>query len=48
MSGGELCGGWIQDKCLPLIGGLGPGGGSDEMGRRVKPGCRRGVEELGE
>ena len=36
-------GGWIQDKCPPLIGGLGPGGGSDEMGRKIKLGCRRGV-----
>ena len=37
-------GGWRQDKCLPLIGGLGPGGGSDEMARKIKLGCRRGVE----
>ena len=36
-------GGWIQDKCPPLIGGLGPGGGSDEMARKIKLGGRRGV-----
>ena len=36
-------GGWIQDKCPPLIGGLVHGGGSDEMGRPVKLVCRRGV-----
>ena len=52
-------GGWIQDKCPPLIGGLGPGGGSDEMARKIKLVGRRGVgrrsweseskgEELGE
>ena len=42
-------GGWIQDKCPPLIGGLVDGGGSDEMGRPVKLVCRRGVgEKLGE
>ena len=37
-------GGWTQDKCPPLIGGLVHGGGSDEMGRPVKLVCRRGVE----
>ena len=34
---------WIQDKCPPLIGGLMAGGGSDEMGRKIKLGCRREV-----
>ena len=38
-------GGWIQDKCPPLIGGLVHGGGSDEMGRKIKLVCRRGVGE---
>ena len=43
-------GGWIQDKCPPLIGGLVPGGGSDEMARKIKLVGRGGVEEekLGE
>ena len=34
-------GGWIQDKCPPLIGGLVPGGGSDEMARKIKLGEQR-------
>ena len=41
-------GGWIQDKCPPLIGGLVHGGGSDEMGRPVKLVCRRGGGRRGE
>ena len=36
-------GGWIQGKCPPLIGGLMPGGGSDEMARKIKLVGRRGV-----
>ena len=47
-------GGWIQDKCPPLIGGLMDGGGSDEMARKIKLVGRRSSEseskgeELGE
>ena len=36
-------GGWIQDKCPPLIGGLMDGGGSDEMARKIKLVGRREV-----
>ena len=47
-------GGWIQDKCPPLIGGLVDVGGSDEMARKIKLVGRReagrgraGGEEVG-
>ena len=41
-------GGWRQDKCPPLIGGLVERGGSDEMGRRGKLVCRGEGGKLGE